>query len=89
MDDEIYKILENKNCALVLTETDDSPEAEFVKTADWTYLRLRRTQYADEELKTRADKIKSSNWNNVFVFFKHEDEGAGPALATKFIELTK
>jgi len=88
-DDEIYKLLEDKNSALVITETDEAPEAEFIKTADWTYLRLRRTQYADDELKTRAEKIKSQNWNDIFVFFKHEDEGTGPALAGKVIDITK
>jgi len=88
-DDEIYKILQDKNCALVITETDEAPEAEFIRTADWTYLRLRRTQYTDAELKTRAEKIKSQNWQDVFVFFKHEDEGTGPALAKKFIDLYK
>ena len=88
-DDEIYKLLQDRNSALVITETDEAPEAEFIKTADWTYLRLRRTQYADDELKTRAEKIKSQNWNDIFVFFKHEDEGTGPALAGKFIDITK
>ena len=26
-------------------------------------------------------------WNEVFVFFKHEDEGTGPKLAAEFIKL--
>ena len=86
-DDETYKQLKSKNCALVITETDEAPEADFIKTADWTYLRLRRTAYNETELKNRMTKIKDSGLEKVFVFFKHEDEGTGPRLAADFITL--
>ena len=86
-EDETYDLLRTKNCALVITETDEQPEAQFIKTANWTYLRLRRTAYEDLELKNRFNKIKENDWDNVFVFFKHEDEGTGPALAKQFIDL--
>jgi len=85
--DEIYQILNSKNCALVITETDEAPEAKFTETADWTYLRLRRTQYSNNELTDRMEKIKQSNWKDSFVFFKHEDEGTGPGLAKQFMNL--
>lgn len=87
IDDETFALLKDHNSSLVITETDEEPQADFIKTADWVYLRLRRTQYSDAELKERMVKIKDSGWNNVYVFFKHEDEGTGPALAKKFIEL--
>ena len=87
MDEETFDLLKNKNCSLVITETDEEPQADFTKTADWVYLRLRRTHYTEAELKERMEKIKNSSWDNVYVFFKHEDEGTGPALAKKFIEL--
>lgn len=87
LDDDTYALLNAKNCALVITETDELPEAEFIKTADWTYLRLRRTAYNDKELKNRFEKIMNRDWQNAYVFFKHEDEGTGPALARKFIDL--
>ncbi len=85
--DETYKKLQEKNCALVITETDEAPEADFIKTADWTYLRLRRASYTETELKERITKIKDNGWEKVFVFFKHEDEGTGPRLAGDFIKL--
>lgn len=87
LNDETYSLLETKNCALVITETDEEPEAAFVKTADWTYMRLRRSAYEEHELKTRLNEIKAKNWERVFIFFKHEDEASGPALAKKFMEL--
>lgn len=87
LDYDTYQILKSKNCALVLTETDEAPETKFIETADWAYLRLRRTQYSEQELKDRMEKIKNSRWNNVFVFFKHEDEGTGPRFAKQFMAL--
>lgn len=87
LDDRIFNLLCRENCSLVITETDEEPEANFIATADWTYLRLRRSQYTNIELQERMSKIKSTSWKNVFVFFKHEDEGTGPALAKKFNDL--
>ncbi len=86
-DDETYQILRNKNCALVITETDETREVQYTKTADWTYLRLRCNHYSNNELMERMDKIQGGGWGNVFVFFKHEDEGTGPRLAKQFINL--
>ncbi|MCH7550069.1 MAG: DUF72 domain-containing protein, partial [Candidatus Krumholzibacteriota bacterium] len=31
--------------------------------------------------------ITDQKWKKTFVFFKHEDAGAGPKLATEFLEL--
>lgn len=87
MDEKVYSLLNTKNCALVITETDEQPEADFIKTANWTYLRLRRTVYGEQELQDRFDKMRENNWENTYVFFKHEDEGTGPALADKFLNL--
>jgi len=30
---------------------------------------------------------RPQDWEKVYVFFKHEDEGAGPKLAGRFLEL--
>src|SRR5690606_13809290 len=46
---EVYAALAAGNCALVLSETDESsPPVEW--TADWAYLRLRKTSYENAEL---------------------------------------
>jgi hypothetical protein len=31
--------------------------------------------------------MRTQGWEEAFVFFKHEDEGKGPALAARFLEL--
>ena len=72
-----------------MAEAEDGVEVPFVSTADWGYLRLRRPDYGDAELKTWASRISEQKWQNAFVFFKHEDEGKGPAMAKRFLELAQ
>jgi hypothetical protein len=38
-------------------------------------------------LEAWANRIKGERWQNAFVFFKHEEEGKGPAMATRFLHL--
>jgi uncharacterized protein YecE (DUF72 family) len=59
----------------------------FVATAAWGYLRLRRPDYPNAALKKWAERMREQEWNDVFVFFKHEDAGTGPRFATRLLEL--
>lgn len=86
-DDEIFACLELKNCALCFSDTEKELQTEIVSTANWGYLRLRRENYEDHELSRWIQQIRNQNWQQVFVFFKHEDEGAGPRLAKQFLQL--
>ena len=86
-DEDVFDALRHHNMALVAAETDpeDSDLAvPFVATADWGYLRLRRTAYDAAALDAWAERIRAQSWTDAFVFFKHEDEAGGPALATDF-----
>ena len=58
-------------------------------TADYGYLRLRREDYsaADVARWTQFVREKKGNWQDVFVYFKHEEAGTGPKLAAQMIEL--
>ena len=85
--DDLYETLRSHGAALCFAETDDEGEVPRVPTASWGYLRLRRKDYGERELRNWAERIRDHNWDEVFVFFKHEDEGIGPKLATRFIEL--
>ena len=71
-------------CVADTGEPDDPP---FVSTADWGYFRLRRVVYEEADLKMWADRVRAESWKEAFVFFKHEDAGTGPKLATRFIEM--
>jgi uncharacterized protein YecE (DUF72 family) len=88
-DKELYDVLRKKNCALCLSDTAEQPVKKLVSTADWGYLRLRKMDYSDDELKVWVKKIKSQDWQSVYVYFKHEDEGAGPKMAARFLELAE
>lgn len=82
--EEVYNMLKEKNAALVISETDEEKNPEVIQTADWGYLRLRRCDYDSNMLKEWSDKIHQKNWNEVYVFFKHEDEALGPKYAVEF-----
>lgn len=87
-DEEIFDALRAHNAALCISQVDGEEEAAlntpFVATADWSYLRLRKATYAPGELEQWAARIREPEWSDVFVFFKHEDEGTGPKLAKHF-----
>ena len=86
--DETYAALRAHGAALVVAETD-LEESELavpvVATADWGYLRLRRSVYDDGALDAWARTLRAQPWTDAYVFFKHEDEGAGPRLAAEFV----
>jgi uncharacterized protein YecE (DUF72 family) len=86
-DDEVLQVLRSYNRPLCVSDTDDLPASHIDSTADWGYLRLRRVVYEDHDLAEWVKRIRDQNWNAAYVFFKHEDEGTGPRLAAKFMEL--
>jgi uncharacterized protein YecE (DUF72 family) len=86
-DDEVFGLLRDHNSALCIADADDDLEVPFVATADWGYLRLRRVSYDTAALKDWAARMRGENWREVFVFFKHEDAGTGPQLATRLLGL--
>jgi len=87
LDDEIRDLLQTKDCALVVSDTDEKPLTEIISTAAWGYLRLRRTNYEEKDLVEWMKRVQHEKWNDAFIFFKHEDEGTGPKLAAQFLKL--
>ena len=87
-DPEVFAMLRERQSALCVAEAEEGVEVPFVSTADWGYLRLRRPDYGDAELKAWGDKIRQQAWQDAFIFFKHEDEGKGPQMAKRFLELS-
>ena len=86
MDDEVHAILREHGAALCVADTEEGTPA-LVGTTSWGYLRLRRPDYDDESLAGWVGRVRSQPWTEAFVFFKHEDEGKGPAYARRFLEL--
>ena len=88
-DDEVFDLLRERQVAMCIAEADEELEVPFVSTADWGYLRLRLPEYSDAKLKTWVKRVQKQAWRDAFVFFKHEDEGKGPRMAKRFLELAK
>jgi uncharacterized protein YecE (DUF72 family) len=86
-DDDVLDLLRSQNRALCVSDTDDMPTTHIDQTADWGYLRLRRVNYSEENLAEWLGRIRDQNWQETFLFFKHEDAGTGPKLAAQFLEL--
>lgn len=86
-DDDVLEVLRARNWALCVSDTDDMPVTHIDKTADWGYLRLRRVLYSADHLRDWLKRVRDQNWNESYVFFKHEDEGTGPRLAGEFLQL--
>jgi uncharacterized protein YecE (DUF72 family) len=86
-DDEVYAALRRHSAALCLADIDEEPTPKIASTAPFGYLRLRRTDYSDQRLRTWVKKIRSQAWNEAYVFFKHEETGTGPRFARRFLEL--
>jgi uncharacterized protein YecE (DUF72 family) len=87
LDEETYALLRKRQIALCMAEADDGIETPLLPTASWGYLRLRSADYSNRQLENWIKRIKEQNWQDVFVFFKHEDEGNGPRFAARFLEL--
>ncbi len=84
-DEAVYELLRARGMAVVCADTDETADDEpIVTTASWGYLRLRRPDYDDGDLARWARTVRKAGWDRAFVFFKHEDEGAGPELAGRF-----
>jgi len=87
LDDAVFGLLHDHGAALCIAEAEDGLDIPFVATTDWGYVRLRRPDYDDRELSAWVRRIQEQDWRDVFVFFKHEDQGKGPQLAKRFVEL--
>jgi uncharacterized protein YecE (DUF72 family) len=88
-DDDVLALLRSQNRVLCVSDADVMSADDIVKTADWGYLRLRRGNYSDAALKKWVKRVRAQDWKTTFVFFKHEDEGTGPKLATRFVALSE
>lgn len=84
-DNEVCDTLSRHGAAWVAADNDGGEPDELPKTAAHTYLRLRAESYDDGSLK--AWKARCADFEQAFVFFKHEEGGAGPAYARRMLDL--
>jgi uncharacterized protein YecE (DUF72 family) len=85
-EDDVFEALRARGAALCVAE-DEELATPLVATADWGYLRLRRQDYDGGAVAAWAAKVRAQAWTDAYLFFKHEDAGAGPRLAAEFLRL--
>ncbi|CAN5617700.1 DUF72 domain-containing protein [soil metagenome] len=88
LDEEIFALLRASNVALCIADTEKLGTPQ-VCTANYGYLRLRREDYTAEDVArwTAFTRSRSADWEEAFVYFKHEDAGSGPKLAREMMDL--
>jgi len=86
--DDVYAALKARNAALCVADSEEL-STPFEATASWGYLRLRRQDYDDAALAGWSDRLRGQPLGDTYVFFKHEDEGRGAALASAFAKLMR
>jgi uncharacterized protein YecE (DUF72 family) len=87
LEDDAIQALAERDAAVVLSDKDDAETPALIDTGTWGYLRLRRAEYGDDDLRRWHERIAERSWQQCFLFFKHEDSCAGPALAQRFVAL--
>jgi uncharacterized protein YecE (DUF72 family) len=78
LDEEVYARLRARNLALCIADSE-ARKTPVIATADYAYLRLRDEGYEAQDIAAWASKIRElhTQCTDVFVYFKHEDEGKG------------
>jgi uncharacterized protein YecE (DUF72 family) len=82
MDDEVFEILRQKRLAVCIADSEKMSTPVRV-TADYAYFRLRDEGYTPADIERWGDTIagETAACRDVFVYFKHEEEGKGPEFA--------
>lgn len=79
---DVVALLQQSGVALCIADSERMTTPVKV-TAPYGYFRLRDAGYGPEDIRRWADIIRSetTDCDDVFVYFKHEDEGKGPEFA--------
>jgi uncharacterized protein YecE (DUF72 family) len=82
--EDVHERLRAANAALCVADTEKGT-TPLVATADFGYLRLRDEGYSEADLQEWCPRLTrlGQDWQDAFVYFKHEESGAGPALAQR------
>ena len=86
-DKEVFDLLKATKTALCIADSEKLT-APKVSTATWGYLRLRREDYSKIDIEGWVEFVRAQHgWDDVFIYFKHEEAGIGPKLAKQMMEL--
>lgn len=79
LDEQVYARLRERNLALCIADSEKR-STPVIATADYAYLRLRDEGYTAAHIGEWAEHVRAlaCRCRDVYVYFKHEDEGKGP-----------
>jgi uncharacterized protein YecE (DUF72 family) len=82
---EARDILAAQGAAWCVAETDEQGAPAILPAQPFTYLRLRKLEYTDDEIRAWAQRVSDvlRQGSDVFCYFKHEEKGAGPIFAER------
>jgi uncharacterized protein YecE (DUF72 family) len=82
----VYDALRSRNIALCIADSEKLSTPVEV-TADYGYFRLRDEGYQQPDIERWAQTIRGlTAMRDVFVYFKHEEQGLGPEFARRFMQ---
>ena len=78
----MFGLLASKNLALCIADSEKLSTPVQI-TADYAYFRLRDEGYTPDDISRWAEIIarETARCRDVYVYFKHEEEGKGPEFA--------
>ena len=85
--DETYAVLRSRAATLCIADSEKL-HTPVVFTASFAYLRLRDEGYVDSDIQRWAEIIRKqkNSLEDIYVYFKHEEQGLGPAFAQKLLQ---
>jgi uncharacterized protein YecE (DUF72 family) len=85
---EVYALMRQHGAALCIADFGDKT-TPLEATARFGYLRLRDEGYTPADLERWALEVitHAASWDDVYVYFKHEQEGKGPEFAQAFLRI--
>ena len=86
--DEVFESLRAKHCALCIADSEKL-HTPAVLTAQHVYFRLRDEGYGPAEIGRWAEEVRkaSASASDIYVYFKHEEQGLGPQFARQLLDL--
>ena len=90
LSDAVYDALAAHGAALCIADFGDKT-TPLRATARHGYFRLRDEGYQTPDLERWAADVeaRAAEWDDAFVYFKHEEEGKGPEFAKTFVEILR
>jgi len=85
-DPTVFDLLGTHDIALCIADSEKM-STPVVATASYTYFRLRDEGYQPADVVKWAETVRdASGSRDAFVYFKHEEEGKGPAFAKMLVD---